>query len=80
MKIYQTGNKITGDFKDLKNGTDGKIQGEIKGNKIEFIRNWGNASQYFTLFVSDDRKVLEGTLKGARDESVGVEFKAIRQE
>ncbi len=79
LEISQNTNIITGQFKDTSNGTGGNIKGKIKGNRVEFIRTWdNNKKQYFTLFLSDDGQVLEGTFEGFPG-GFGSKFKAIRQ-
>lgn len=65
LEIYQNGNRITGNFRDRRNGTGGNLNGIIENKKIKLTRDWENYSQLLILKLSQDGEILKGTIQGS---------------
>ncbi len=69
------GNRFEGWFYQV----DHRIEGEINGNTVKFIRRFSGGSQQFTMTLSQDGRTMSGSFTGAKDNSVGTETYATRK-
>ena len=79
MSLIQEGTVISGKFYETSNGTEGIVQGEVNGTHLTFTRKWGSNTQFYELNFDASKNILNGTFRGNRDTSVGVEFSATRK-
>lgn len=78
--LVQSGERVTGDFRDVVSDNGGVLSGRVSGSALTMTRVLPDGQrQEFTLEILQDGQVLEGTLSGNRNVSVGEDFIAERQ-